>query len=288
MEEGAFILALGDPLDCVLLAAQQQLAKKDVVVHILSNLFLVNISLPLNANAMGAKIILDGTHLPIRNAKGILVSQILLGSQSVIMQASDAQYAEHEVYAAWIALLSMAPCTVINRPSARVPALSWNTTQIRSFAKSLGIPTVKEEICSRRDLVRRKHRARHLPCIDLWSQRLFYLDDDYPLESGRLYSVVEVPDNASYALTITVAEEFLAFIYKPGKGMLPAHDPLQAQLNNSSHALLCALGLSYAYCIYSLQQDAPQFTRLFTRAPAFLPSEMCKSISAQLVLNLAG
>jgi hypothetical protein len=286
--ENKVILLLGDPFDSVLLGVRDQFTGKGMTVHVLSNLFPVNLSLPLGTNPVEAKIIVNGTPVPIKDTSGIVVSKILLGLKSGAMEASDAQYAEYEVYSAWLALLTMAPCTVMNRPGGRIPALTCNSTQIRSFARSLGIPTAKEEICNRSQLVRRKRRGENVSCIDLWSQRAFYLNDDYPIESGRLYSVVEVPTTARYAITIRVADEFSTFIYEAGKGMFPTYDSLQEQLSSYSRTLLDALSLSYAYCSYSLQRDIPEFTRIFTWAPAFLSSETSKIISEKLVIKLAG
>jgi len=288
MEEGKYILLLGSPNDTVLLQTQDGLTRNGVRAYVVPNVSLVNISVPLGVDNVEAKIIIDSKPLPLRSAKAFLVSHVTAASKDVL-DSSDTQYAEHEAYASWLALLSMVPCRVINRPSTRIPVMHYNSMQIRSFARALGVPTVKEEICSKRELTRRKQRGENLACIDLSNQQPFCLADGYPIEGGRLYSILDVPCDTTYAITVRIVDEFLTFSYAPSQGMFPTTDVLQQQLKDSSRTLLDALSLTYAYCIYafqSYQQEIPEFIRLYTSNPSFLPQSLSNMVTDKIVEEL--
>jgi len=283
-----FILLLGSPYDYVLLQTRDRLISNDVRVYLVQNVALVNISAPFGVDDVEAKIVIEGESLSIRTAKAILVSQVMAGTKD-LMDGSDAHYVEQEVFASWLALLSMAPCRIINRPSARVPVMLYNSIQLRSFARSLGVPTVDEEICSKRELVRRKQRGENLVCLDLSNQQPFCLVDDYRIEGGRLYSIIEVTCDATYAITVRIAEEFLSFLYKPSQGIFRMPDAFQNQLKDSSRTLLDALNLSFAYCVHAFQpfqQKVPEFTRLYTETPPFLPMNVTDTVVDKLIDEL--
>ncbi len=276
MTEQSHVLLAGSAQDAALGYVQTRLQTAGQRVCLLSNLAGVSASIPLDVDVSDARIGIDDQVLHLRNVAVILVSSLRSDGSIHPLSDTDAQYAGHETLAAWLALLTMARCPVINRPSSRLPGLLLSNIEVRGLARSLGIPTLPERIHT---AGRNRAEDSVTACIDLADHRArFARAGELPARPHMLFPLG--PDEPLLACT-RIGEEYVVDITRNGGGEPSARIREQARL--MSTRLLDRLELSYATCVFVARNGECQFTRVYRETPNLLSEESVQRIATALV-----
>lgn len=259
------ILLLGHAHDPVLSRLQAELTYHKTEAEIVSNLALPEVSLSLGSKGRLTNLFIDERDVITNEISAIVVSELAVNTKKS-MSAIDLRYTNAEIYAVWLALLVSAPCIVINRPTTHFGILHQSPLHLRAFARKLGVFTVGEEIVNGEAIISARSGGATNACIDVASDRSFWLSDEYPVDHDRLYVVTTHTKHDSFAVCVRVGDKCISSQYASDGSWHTTEKTVAAKCSVSTVMLTNQLGLDYGICAYSLKDKEPAFSRLYTTA----------------------
>jgi hypothetical protein len=270
---------VGPGHDPVLARAAALAAARGAEAHVVDNTLAWGVSVPVQDDRVVQKLAAAGRTITADEIESLLLLSFHAASPPGLAD-DDRSYAEQESVAAWLAFVALLPSRVVNRPrSARFPLVHAAPVQQRVFARELGIPTAPETLCDGSELARLRRRGIDAACVDLATQRSFWLQDDGPRAPGRLYSVVRIFREAGYGIAARAGERCMAFRYAPGTAATVCREE---GMTAPASAMFDALGLEYGYCVFARAEGGLAFTQLSTLTPAALRPGAVRLLAQEL------
>jgi hypothetical protein len=218
---------------------------------------------------------------------GILVSGMVSLAPAGYSPA-DSRYLAQETFAAWLAFLRQAKCRVVNRPSFACLATGLSCTQTRAMARSVGIATIKEEVHSGAELLRRRAAGDDVACVDLFTQAAFWLHGKHAIDDQKFYSVTEVGAADDQLLLAHVGGRLDGCVITR-RGIDPMNSiaaPTFHEACSASLHLANLLKIEYAFFSFSISNRLPEFCGMYLHWPGNANDRLIRSTAEALIEDL--
>jgi hypothetical protein len=186
-----------------------------------------------------------------------------------------------------VAFLAVIPVPVLNRPAENYSYLLNSSLHLRTLARRLGIPTIEETLLKSNRLWKNRPPDPPCACQDLSSELPFWLDAESPIDPGHQYARMDHFACDLYILDACICGEMRSFFLRPDRTLQPAETNVAKITQPLSARLLGALGLDFAFCVYSLHRERqPKFTRLSISSLPVFSSDIAEWAASRLAARL--